>query len=123
MAQVIPQLGLAVSTLLLLNNIFQEKIVLFNKKTGIILGSLFGLLLLLWLLQDYSAPIDEQILNAYTDKNGSDQLARSIIAGLQETRSGLFGSALLRAILLTGILGGILWAFSKNGLRLLLQWV
>lgn len=116
MAQVIPQLGLAVSTLLLLNNIFQEKIVLFNKKTGIILGSLFGLLLLLWLLQDYSAPIDEQILNAYTDKNGSDQLARSIIAGLQETRSGLFGSALLRAILLTGILGGILWAFSKKWL-------
>ncbi|MBM3414554.1 MAG: YfhO family protein [Bacteroidetes bacterium] len=116
MAQVIPQLGLAVSSLLLLNNIIQEKISLFTKKTMTIVGSLFGCLFLLWLLQDYSAPIDEQLLNAYTDKNGSDQLARSIIAGLQETRSNLFGEALLRAILLTGLLGGLLWAFTKKWL-------
>ncbi|MBM3412530.1 MAG: hypothetical protein FJY19_04025 [Bacteroidetes bacterium] len=116
MAQVIPQLGLAVSSLLLLNNIIQEKISLFTKKNMVIAGSLFGCLFLLWLLQDYSAPIDEQLLNAYTDKNGSDQLARSIIAGLQETRSNLFGTALLRAILLAGLLGGLFWAFAKKWL-------
>ena len=116
MAQVIPQLGLAVSTLLLLINIFQGKIELFTKKTLLVISSLFGVLLLLWILQDYSAPIDEQIVNAYSDKNGSDQLARAIIAGLQETRSNLFGAALLRAILLTSLLGGVLWAFTKKWL-------
>jgi type IV secretory pathway TrbD component len=116
MAQVIPQLGLAVSTLLLLINIFQGKIELFTKKTLLVISSLFGVLLLLWILQDYSAPIDEQIVNAYSDKNGSDQLARTIIAGLQETRSNLFGAALLRAILLTSLLGGVLWAFTKKWL-------
>jgi hypothetical protein len=114
MAQVIPQLGLAVSTLLLLVNIFQGKIELFTKKTLLVISSLFGILLLLWILQDYSAPIDEQIVNAYSDKNGSDQLARTIIAGLQETRSNLFGAALLRAILLTSLLGVVLWAFTKK---------
>ena len=116
MAQVIPQLGLAVSTLLLLVNIFQGKIELFTKKTLLVISSLFGILLLLWILQDYSAPIDEQIVNAYSDKNGSDQLARTIIAGLQETRSNLFGAALLRAILLTSLLGVVLWAFTKKWL-------
>lgn len=116
MAQVIPQLGLAVSTLLLLVNIFQGKVELFTKKTLLVISSLFGILLLLWILQDYSAPIDEQIVNAYSDKNGSDQLARTIIAGLQETRSNLFGAALLRAILLTSLLGGVLWAFTKKWL-------
>lgn len=116
MAQVIPQLGLAVSTLLLLVNFFQGAIELFTKKTLVIIGGLFGVLLLLWILQDYSAPIDEQILNAYTDKQGSDQLARSIIAGLQETRSNLFGTALLRAIVLVSLFGGIIWAYTKKWL-------
>jgi hypothetical protein len=116
MAQVIPQLGLALSSLLLLINIFQNKTELFSKKSMAITASLFGGLFILWLLQDYAAPIDEQILNAYTDKNGSDQFARTIIAGLQETRSSLFGAALLRAILLTAVLGGLFWAYLKKWL-------
>lgn len=116
MAQVIPQLGLAVSSLLLMQNIILEKISLFNRKSLLIVGGMFGGLMLLWLLQDYAAPIDQQIITAYTDKNGSDQLARTIVTGLQEARSNLFGAALLRAILLTGLLGGLLWAFSKKWL-------
>ncbi|MFM8255174.1 MAG: YfhO family protein [Bacteroidota bacterium] len=118
MAQVIPQLGLALSSLLLMINIFQNKTELFSKKTMVITASLFGSLFILWLLQDYAAPIDEQILNAYTDKNGSDQFARTIIAGLQETRSSLFGAALLRAILITAVLGGLFWAYIKKWLSL-----
>ena len=117
MAQVIPQLTLGVSALILLSNYFKEKVELWTKKNLYFIGGLFTLLFLVWLAQDYSASIDQQVLAAYTDKNGSDQFARSIVAGMIQERQHMFGLSILRALLITGILGGIIGLFSKKLLK------
>lgn len=114
MAQVIPQLTLGVSALILLSNYFKEKVELWTKKNLYFIGGLFTLLFLVWLAQDYSASIDQQVLAAYTDKNGSDQFARSIVAGMIEERQHMFGLSILRALLITGLLVGIIGLFSKK---------
>lgn len=114
MAQVIPQLTLSVSALLTITGFIKGEIEIWNKKTLYIIGGLFTFLLILWLGQDYSASIDQQILTAYTDKNGSDQFARSIIAGMIEERQHMFGLAILRALLLSLGLAGVIGLVVKK---------
>ncbi|MFM7645828.1 MAG: YfhO family protein [Sphingomonadales bacterium] len=117
MAQVIPQLSLSVAAALGLSQLTSGQWTvadLISKKVLVPLGGLFGLLLMAWLLQSYTAPLDAQVLAGYTDKNGSDEFARLIIAGMKQEREAMFGAAVLRALLLTLILLGILWAFLKN---------
>lgn len=120
MAQVIPQLAFAVSAISALGILLSEKTntsTLLHKKFLYPLAGLFGLLILAWFMQSYAAPIDQQILAGYTDKNGSDEMARTIIAGLQQDRRSLFGLQLLRAILLTATLLGVLWLVAKKTIQ------
>jgi hypothetical protein len=117
MAQVIPQLSLSVTALLgltFLTSGNRNFSALFSKKVLITIGGLFGLLFFTWLFQSYGASIDAQVLAGYTDKNGSDEFARSIVAGMKQEREAMFGSAVMRALLLTVVLVGILWAYLKN---------
>jgi hypothetical protein len=114
MAQAIPQLTLAVSAVMTLTGIVKGEIEIWNKKTLYVIGCLFTFLLILWLGQDYTASIDQQILTAYTDKNGSDQLARSIIAGMTEERQLLFGLSIVRALFITLLLAGTIGLFTKK---------
>ena len=117
MAQVIPQLSLSVAAVMGLSQLTSggwSASDLLSKKVLAPLGGLFGLLILLWLFQQYEAPIDAQILAGYTDKNGSDEFARLIVSSMKDERRSMFGSAILRAILLTLFLVGIGWAYLKN---------
>jgi hypothetical protein len=118
MAQAIPQLTLSVSTLILLKDIFKGEIEIWTKKNLYYLAGLFTFLFLLWLAQDYSAPIDEQVLAAYTDKNGSDQFARSIVAGMIEERQHMFGLSILRALIITGLLATIIGLFVNKRIKM-----
>ena len=118
MAQVIPQLTLSVSTLILLKDFFRGEIAVWTKKNLYYLGGLFAFLFALWLAQDYSAPIDQQILAAYTDKNGSDQFARSIVAGMIEERQHMFGMSILRALVITGLLAAIIGLFINKRIKM-----
>jgi Bacterial membrane protein YfhO len=120
MAQAIPQLAFGVSAVLALQILVAEKdalAVLTSKKVVYTLAALFGVLFILWLFQSYSAPIDQQILAGYTDKNGSDEFARAIVAGLHAERKSMFGTQLLRALLLSGLVLGTLWLQAKKIIR------
>lgn len=120
MAQVIPQLAFGVSAVLALKILLNEKealATLTSKKVVYPLVGLFGALFILWLLQSYAAPIDQQILAGYTDKNGSDEFARAIVAGLHAERKSMFGTQLLRALLLTSVLMGAIWLGAKKTIR------
>lgn len=120
MAQVIPQLAFGVSAVLALKILLEEKealATLTGKKVVYTLAGLFGVLFILWLLQSYAAPIDQQILTGYTDKNGSDEFARAIVAGMHAERKSMFGTQLLRALLLASILMGVLWLNAKKTIR------
>lgn len=114
MAQVISQLTVGVSALVLMSQFFKGEVEIWNKKVLYFMGGLFTFLFLIWLAQDYSASIDQQVLAAYTDKNGSDQLARSIVAGMIEERQYMFGLSIVRALLITGLAGVIVGLFSKK---------
>jgi len=118
MAQVIPQLTLSVSTLILLKDLFKGEIVVWTKKNLYYIAGLFTFLFVLWLAQDYSAPIDQQILAAYTDKNGSDQFARSIVAGMIEERQHMFGLGIIRAIVITGFIAAIIGLFVNKRIKM-----
>lgn len=118
MAQVIPQLTLSVSTLILLKDFFKGEIVVWTKKNLYYIAGLFTFLFVLWLAQDYSAPIDQQILAAYTDKNGSDQFARSIVAGMIEERQHMFGLGIIRAIVITGFIAAIIGLFVNKRIKM-----
>lgn len=120
MAQVIPQLAFGVSAVLGLKILLDEKealTALTGKKVVYTLAGLFGVLFILWLLQSYTAPIDQQILAGYTDKNGSDEFARAIVSGMHAERKSMFGTQLLRALLLTTVCMGLLWLSAKKTIR------
>lgn len=120
-AQVIPQFTLGIMAALALHRIFfQEKskeILQANfKKILYTAGALFGILALMYLLMDYSAPFDRQIIDNYTDKNGSSEFGRLIVAGLKQDRRALFGTQLLRALALAAMALGVMYFYMKNKL-------
>ena len=116
MAQAIPQLTLSVAAVLGLTHLLtlREKAAeLFSKKILIPLGSLFGILIAIWLIQDYGALIDTQILASYTS-NGSDEFGQLIVNSLKEERSSMFGWSVFRALLFTILLLGLIWIYQKK---------
>lgn len=87
------------------------------KKILYALGGLFGLLLIMYLMMDYSSPIDKDIINAYTDKNGSDEMGRLIVSGLKADRSDMFGGQILRTFGFAIIVVGFLYAYLRNWMK------
>lgn len=122
MAQVIPQLTLAISAVLALNQLLfsshaKEQLQKDFKKIIYATGALFAVLGILYFSMDYSSAIDSQIIAGYKDANGSDEMGRLIVSGLKEERSGLFGGQLLRSLGLTLVLLGVLYLYMKNMIK------
>ncbi|MFT4092310.1 MAG: YfhO family protein [Niabella sp.] len=84
------------------------------KKILYTLGGLTLLLALLYIAQDYSSGIDEQVSQMKLGPNGDDTFNRAIIAGMKADRQSLFGKQVLRSILFIAIVLGILYAYLKN---------
>lgn len=82
-------------------------------------GGLFVLLLLLYIMQDYSSSVDNYILAQYADKNGNDDLARAIISGMKADRKDMFFGQLLRALGFAALVVGLLFLYMKNYIKLL----
>lgn len=80
-------------------------------------GGLFVLLLLLYIMQDYSSSIDNYILAQYADKNGNDDLARAIISGMKADRKDMFFGQLLRALGFAALVVGLLFLYMKNYIK------
>jgi len=120
-AQVIPQFAMGVIAVLALHQIlFSEKSKesLKNdfKKILYTAGGLFGVLGILYIAMNYSSPIDGQIIAGYTDKNGSDEMARLIVSGLKEDRKAMFGGQILRALAFAILALGTIWLYAKDKL-------
>lgn len=87
------------------------------KKILYTVGGLFGLLILMYLMMDYNSAIDKQIISGYTDKNGSDEFGRIIVAGMKEDRRSMFGGQLLRTLAFAVFVIGMLYLFMKNKMK------
>ena len=81
------------------------------------LGGLFVVLGLMYLSLSYTSPIDAQVLAAYTDEKGSDEMGRLIVSGLKEDRAAMFGGQIIRALLFALVLLGILYLYMKKSLN------
>jgi len=78
-------------------------------------GGLLVLLIIMYMMMDYSASIDQRILAGYTDpKTGSNAIARTIIAGMKADRKSMFGGQLLRTVAFAAIVIGLLYLYLKN---------
>lgn len=77
-------------------------------------GGLFVLLFLMYLMMDYNSPIDSFILSQYADKNGNDELARSILSGMKADRKAMFGGQMFRALCFAVLVVGLLYLYMKS---------
>jgi hypothetical protein len=77
-------------------------------------GGLFALLIIIYLMNSYSSPIDSQIIAAYTDKNGGDVIGRTIVSGMKADRKAMFGGQLLRALAFAILLIVLLYLYVRN---------
>ncbi|MBK5270640.1 MAG: YfhO family protein [Bacteroidia bacterium] len=121
-AQVIPQFAIGIMAALSLQRIlFEEKsrelLKTDFKKILYAVGGLFALLAIMYLIMDYSAPVDKDILGNKWDNSGTDQIGRLIVAGLKADRRAMFGGQLLRAVGLAILAAGVIYLFSKNKIK------
>ncbi|MCB0777689.1 MAG: hypothetical protein KDB99_15385, partial [Chitinophagaceae bacterium] len=121
-AQVIPQLTIGIMAVLSAQQLFfaknsQDLLRANFKKILYALGGLFGLLILMYLLMDYSTSVDKQIIAAYTDKDGNTEYARAIVAGLKQDRKQMFGGQLLRALFFASIALGMIYLYMKSRIK------
>ena len=79
------------------------------KKILYALGGLIVLLGLVYLVNDYSSPIDKDITSAYSGGQGGDQLARMIISGMMADRKEMFSADLLRVLGFAVLLAALLY--------------
>jgi len=117
-AQVIPQFTMGITAILCLQLFLfadkgRETLQKNIKPVLYSLGGLFGLLLILYIGMDYSVSVDKEILAGYTDKSGSDEMARLIISGLKDERKALFGGQIFRTFAFVALFAAILWLFLK----------
>jgi hypothetical protein len=78
-------------------------------------GGLFALLIIMYIMMDYSASIDQRILTGYTDpKTGSNEIARTIISGMKADRKAMFGGQLLRTFAFAALVVGLLYLYARN---------
>lgn len=122
MAQVIPQLTLAIAAMLTIQQLFfaeksREMLQQDFKKILYTVGGLFAVLALLYFGMDYSSPSDGEMSAFYQQQSGSPEIGRAIIEGLKADRQSMFGSGLLRALLLAAVLLGVLYGYMKNMLK------
>jgi hypothetical protein len=122
MAQVIPQFTMAVSAALaiqqiLFNNNAGEWIKNNFRKILYTVGGLFGLLIILYLVMDYSSPIDGQIAASISAQAQSEDIGRAVISGMKADRHSMFFGQLIRALAFALILLGTFYALVKNWIR------
>lgn len=118
-AQVIPQLTMGIMAALTLQQILfaeksQELLQKYFKPILYTVGGLFLLLALVYMAQNYSMPVDKEIIAAYKDQSGSDEFGRLIVSGLKSERQAMFGGQILRALGLALLGLAILFAYAKN---------
>jgi hypothetical protein len=122
MAQVIPQFTIAVVAVLALQRLlFEEKskelLKVDFKKILYTVGGLFALLGIMYVMIDYTSPMDGQIASSISEQAKSDEIGRAVINGMKADRQGMFGGQLLRAAAFALVLLGTLYLYLKNFIK------
>ena len=122
MAQVIPQFAVTVVAALALQRLlFEEKskelLKADFKKILYTVGGLFALLGMMYVVMDYSSPIDQQLLANKWDSSGTDEIGRLIVSGLKADRKAMFGGQLLRSLGFAILLLGTLYLYLRNFIK------
>lgn len=122
MSLVMAQLTLPVMAVLAVHHLFftensREYVKANFKKILYTLGGLIVLTGLVYMAMDYSSPMDDFMIQRLKSMGADDEISRTTIAGLKADRSAMFGGQVLRTIIFTALLLGILWAYLKNILK------
>ncbi len=114
MALVIPQLLVPLLAVLCLQQIlFTEKTEEFIKnnfkKILFTFGGLVVFIGILYLMNDYKAPVDKEIIAAYSGAQGGADISRMIITGMIADRKEMFSGDLLRVLGFSVLLAALLY--------------
>jgi len=122
MAQVIPQLTIAVVAVMALQRFWFEitskGLLHINfKKTLYTSSGLFYSLTTHALRTEYTSPIDGQISGSISEQAKNPEIGRAVINGMKADRQAMFGGQLLRAAAFAILLLGTLYAFLRNWIK------
>lgn len=115
-AQVIPQFAVGISAALALQQLFFGPALQKAdfKKILYTAGGLFAFLGLMYMMLDYRSPFDADIARSISEQSKSEELGRTVIAGLKADRQSLFGGQLIRALGLSLLGLGALFLYYKK---------
>jgi hypothetical protein len=87
------------------------------KKILFAVGGLFALLLIMYVMMDYSALTDNEIANNISQQAKNEEIGRVIIAGMKADRRAMFGGQMLRAFGFAIVLLGLLYLYLRNRIK------
>lgn len=120
MALVVPQLLVPLLAVLCLQQILftegtEEFLTKNFKKILYALGGLVVLFGIVYLMNDYTAPVDKEIIAAYSNApQGGADIGRMIVSGMMADRKEMFSSGLLRVLGFAVLLAGLLYVRRKK---------
>lgn len=123
MSLVIPQLTLPLMAALVLHYLLfdqnsREHLQQNFKKILYTLGGLTALLAIIYIANDYVAAGDESLREMLISQAGmNDDMARTVISGMKEDRSSMFGGQVLRTIGFMALVLGLIWLYIKNYIK------
>jgi hypothetical protein len=122
MTMVIPGLVLPIAAAMGLQQFFygentREEMMADFKKILIALGSLFGVLILMYLMMDYGSYGDQEVMNSITQQSNNPDIGRAVVSGMKADRAAMFGGQLLRALAFGVVLLGLIFAFVKGWIK------
>ncbi|WP_440133798.1 YfhO family protein [Chitinophaga sancti] len=127
MVLIIPQLTLVILAVLglqaLLNPELKKADLVSNlKKSGIIMGVILGILLILSVTLSWSNNSDQMMAQQFKQMaGGSDDIANQLMRALHADRASLYRSDVFRAIILFALAFGLIWYYLKDKIKL--QWL
>src|SRR5438046_7362917 len=115
MALVVSQLLVPILAVLCLQQILftertEEYLTRNFKKILYALGGLIVLLGIIYLMNDYKAPFDKEVIAAYSNNaQGGADIGRMIVSGMMADRKEMFSNDLLRVLGFAVLLAGLLY--------------
>jgi hypothetical protein len=119
MSMVIPEFTAPVMACLALQQIFyrdnnRELLKADFRKILYSVGGLVALLIIMYLMMSYTAPIDNELSANISQSVKSNEIGRAVIAGMKADRRAMFGGQLLRTLGFAILVVGLLYLYMRN---------
>ena len=114
MALVIPQILVPLMAVICVQQLlFNKTVEIFLtenfKKILYALGGLIALLAIIYFINDYTAPVDKEIVTAYSNAPNGGNIGHLIVSGMISDRKDMFGGDLLRVLGYAVLLAALLY--------------